>query len=212
MPQGGGDNGTETIPSEMAAATSPPPMPPRRFYQRGAVSFQWQAEDANQDQLEFSVFYRPLDQDQYFPLRTAQRDSFYTVEPYALPDGRYRFQVRVSDHLSNPSELALSHRLETEPVEIDLTPPVIRILPPVRTADFLEIRCEVADATSPIRRAEFQVDGGSWSPLYPVDGIADSLSESFLLRLPLRSAPRIVSLRVFDGAGNVLTNLKTLPP
>ena len=203
LPQGGPDNVIEALQAEAAAVTPTPQMPPRRFYQRGALSLQWQAEDPNQDQLEFSVFYMPLGHNDYLPLRTSLRDPFYTVEPHALPDGRYRFQVRVSDHPSNPSDLALSHRLETEPVEIDLTAPLIRTLPASRTADFLELRFEATDATSPIRRAEFQVDGGPWTPLYPVDGIADSPSESFLLRLPIGSAPRLVSLRVFDASANV---------
>lgn len=203
IPQGGPDNVIEALQAESAAVTPTPQMPPRRLYQRGALSLQWQAEDPNQDQLEFSVFYRPLDQGDYLPLRTALRESFYTVEPHALPDGRYRFQVRVSDHPSNPPDLALSQRLETEPVEVDLTPPLLRTLPVSRTADSFELRFEATDATSPIRRAEFQVDGGPWTPLYPADGVADSLTESFLLRLPLRSVSRLVSLRVFDAVSNV---------
>ncbi len=203
IPQGGSDNVIEALQAEMAAVTPTPQMPPRRLYQRGALSFQWQGEDPNQDQLEFSVFYKPLDRGDYLPLRAGLRESFYTVEPHALPDGRYRFQVRVSDHPSNPPDLALSHRLETEPVEIDLTPPLIRTLPLSRTSDSLELRFEATDATSPIRRAEFQVDGGPWTPLYPADGIADSLTESFLLRLPLSSSSRLLSLRVFDAVSNV---------
>jgi hypothetical protein len=207
LPQGGPDNVIEALQAEAAAVTPAPQMPPRRFYQRGALSFQWQAEDPNQDQLEFSVFYKPLGQEAYLPLRTALREPFYTVEPHALPDGRYRFQVRVSDHLSNPSDLALSHRLETEPVEIDLTPPLIRTL----SASRVEFRFEATDATSPIRRAEFQLDGGPWTPLYPVDGIADSLTESFLLRLPIGSAARQVSLRIFDASSNV-ASFQTITP
>src|ERR1041385_5083859 len=37
-------------------------VPPRRFYQRGARSFQWQAEDRNSDALEYSIYYRALNE------------------------------------------------------------------------------------------------------------------------------------------------------
>src|SRR6266404_6122799 len=42
-------------------------VPPRRFYQRGARSFQWQAEDRNGDTLEYAIYYRALN-DQTFRL------------------------------------------------------------------------------------------------------------------------------------------------
>ena len=35
-------------------------VPPRRLFQRGARSFQWQAEDRNGDTLEYAVYYRGL--------------------------------------------------------------------------------------------------------------------------------------------------------
>ena len=35
-------------------------VPPRRIFQRGARSFQWQAEDRNGDTLEYAIYYRAL--------------------------------------------------------------------------------------------------------------------------------------------------------
>ncbi|MGH9907040.1 MAG: hypothetical protein ACRD8U_15835, partial [Pyrinomonadaceae bacterium] len=37
-------------------------VPPRRLFQRGARSFQWQAEDRNGDTLEYAVYYRSLNE------------------------------------------------------------------------------------------------------------------------------------------------------
>ena len=37
-------------------------VPPRRLFQRGARSFQWQAEDRNGDTLEYAIYYRPLNE------------------------------------------------------------------------------------------------------------------------------------------------------
>src|SRR5262249_31434354 len=40
-------------------------VPPRRFYQRGARSFQWQAEDRNSDTLEYLIYYRALNEQKF---------------------------------------------------------------------------------------------------------------------------------------------------
>src|ERR1041384_4729628 len=52
-------------------------VPPRRFYQRGARSFQWQAEDRNSDTLEYSIYYRALNEQTFRLLKDKLRDNFY---------------------------------------------------------------------------------------------------------------------------------------
>src|SRR5690606_13505050 len=42
--------------------------PPRKIYQRGAVSFQWTAEDRNDDKLVYDVFYKGFAEGDYKPL------------------------------------------------------------------------------------------------------------------------------------------------
>ncbi|HMF55273.1 MAG TPA: hypothetical protein VK619_02845, partial [Pyrinomonadaceae bacterium] len=72
-------------------------VPPRRIYQRGARSLQWQAEDRNGDSLEYSIYYRSVNETTFRLLKEKIRDNFYTVDGAALSDGQYIFRVVASD-------------------------------------------------------------------------------------------------------------------
>ncbi|HEY0367100.1 MAG TPA: hypothetical protein VGC73_11550, partial [Pyrinomonadaceae bacterium] len=77
-------------------------VPPRRFYQRGARSFQWQAEDRNSDTLEYAIYYRALNEQTFRLLKDKLRDNFYTIDGATLADGRYIIKVVASDAPDNP--------------------------------------------------------------------------------------------------------------
>ena len=100
--------------------------PPRRLFQRGARSFQWQAEDRNGDTLEYAVYYRGLNDGTFRLLKDKLRDNFYTIDGATLADGRYIIKITVSDGPDNPLGQALTGERLSEPVEIDNTPPVLR--------------------------------------------------------------------------------------
>ncbi|HXQ72790.1 MAG TPA: hypothetical protein VN844_19990, partial [Pyrinomonadaceae bacterium] len=78
------------------------PVPPRRFYQRGARSFQWQAEDRNSDTLEYAIYYRAMNEQTFRLLKDKLRENFYTIDGATLADGRYVIKVVVSDSPDNP--------------------------------------------------------------------------------------------------------------
>jgi sugar lactone lactonase YvrE len=179
-------------------------IPPRRTFQRGAVSLQWQAEDRNGDSIEFSIYYRNASAGDFFPLKTGLRDNYFTIDPNALPDGRYVFKIVASDTLSNPANLALTDEQETEPVEVDNTPPVASADPPKALSGQFEISFRAVDATSIIRRAEYQIDGGQWKSIFPTDGIADSKREDFRVTVTLNDGKsHIIAFRAFDANSNV---------
>ncbi len=179
-------------------------IPPRRVFQRGAVSLQWQGEDRNGDQIEYSVYYRNAAGGTFFELKTGLRDGYFTVDPNALPDGRYVFKVVASDGPSNPAGLALTDEQETEPVEIDNTPPAVSADAPRLNGNNVEILFRAADSTSIIRRAEYQIDGGQWRSVFPVDGIADSKREDFRVSVTLADRkPHVVAFRAFDANSNI---------
>src|SRR6185369_12728967 len=58
--------------------------PPRRVFQRGARSLQWQAEDRNGDTLEYTVSYRALNESNFRLLKDHVRETFYTVDGASL--------------------------------------------------------------------------------------------------------------------------------
>ena len=182
-------------------------VPPRRFYQRGARSFQWQAEDRNGDTLEYAVYYRGLNDQTYRLLKDKLRDTFYTIDGATLADGRYMIKVVASDAPDNPPGQKLLGERLSEPVDIDNTPPVVGTTgQPQLTRDGVRVVFSVNDATGKIRRADSSLDGATWVPVFPEDGIADNGSETYAVEFPLASAgEHTISLRAFDSSGNVGT-------
>ena len=179
--------------------------PPRRIFQRGARSLQWQAEDRNGDTLEYAVYYRSLGETNFRLLKDRIRDTFYTVDAASLADGRYIFKVIASDALDNPTAAAMSGERISEPIDIDNTPPNIRgVGAPVVAGDRVRASFDVEDATGRIKRADVSVDGGAWREVFPDDGIADSRRERFSLDLPITGAgEHTISLRAYDNSNNV---------
>jgi sugar lactone lactonase YvrE len=179
-------------------------VPPRRVFQRGARSLQWQAEDRNNDTLEYTLYYRSLNENSFRLLKDKLRDNFYTVDSAALADGRYVFKVVVTDAPDNPGGQALMGERTSEPVDVDNTPPVVRAVREAQvTGDRVRVVFETEDATGMVKRADVSVDGAVWRSAYPDDGIADSPRERYSLDLPLTGAgEHTISLRVFDMSGN----------
>jgi len=181
-------------------------IPPRRMFQRGAISLQWQAEDRNGDTLEYTVYYRSVGENTFHVLKENLRDNFYSTDSATLGDGRYVFKVVASDAPENSLGQALTGERVSEPVEVDSTPPVIRAAgdPQVTPDGRVRVRFNVDDANGMIRRADVSVDGGDWHVVFPEDGIADSPHETYALDLPVPAAgEHTISLRAVDGSGNV---------
>jgi hypothetical protein len=184
---------------------------PRRIFQRGARSFQWQAEDRNGDTLEYAIYYRSLNETTFRLLKDKLRDNFYTIDGATLADGRYVIKIIASDVPDNPLGQSLTGERLSEPVDIDNTPPVLRAVATPQTGRGNRVVFEVDDATGKIKRGDFSLDGAPWTPLFPDDGIADSGRERYSIELPaLAPGEHTVSLRTFDGSGNVGTLSVTL--
>ncbi len=184
-----------------------PQVPPRRFYQRGARSFQWQAEDRNGDTLEYAVYYRALNETTFRLLKDKLRENFFTIDSATLADGRYVIKIVASDGPDNPPGQMLTGERLGEPVDIDNTPPVVRVVgEPQLKSNVVRVVFQVEDATGKIRKADASLDGAPWNPMFPDDGIADSGREQYSLEFPLLTpGEHTISLRVFDSSGNVGT-------
>jgi hypothetical protein len=180
-------------------------IPPRRVYQRGARSIQWQAEDRNGDSLEYTVYYRALNERTFRLLKDKLKDNFFTIDGATLADGRYIIRVVASDAPDNPPGKALTGERLSEPLDIDNTPPVVRVVgQPQISANSIRLSFDVEDATGRVKRADVSIDGSPWSPTFPDDGIADNARERYTIEVPLAaSGEQTVSLRAFDSSGNV---------
>ena len=205
MPQAPADPNIESSGLDPSLFGMVAQIPPRRVYQRGARSVQWQAEDRNGDTLEYTVYYRALGEKTFRLLKDKLRDNFFTIDGATLADGRYIIKVVASDAPDNPPGKALTGERLSEPLDVDNTPPVVRVVgQPQISQTGIRLIFDVEDATGRVKRADVSVDGSPWSPTFPDDGIADNARERYTIDLPLGAlGEHTVSLRAFDSSGNV---------
>jgi hypothetical protein len=174
------------------------------FAGKTPVTLSWQAEDPNNDQLVFSLYVKATDEQEWHLLKDKLRQTSYTIDPNALPDGKYVAKLVASDEDSNPPETARKSELLSAPFWVDNTPPQVRVLRQTVTAGAAEVLFEAEDSTSPLRNAETSIDGKEWKVVRSDDGIVDSQKETFTVRLSkLDAGEHVVSLRAYDTAGNV---------
>jgi hypothetical protein len=177
--------------------------PPRSGAAQPTITISWQAEDPDGDPLTFDVDIRGEGESRWRLLKDDVRQSRYQPDPDTLPDGKYQVRVVASDAEANPPGSARTAEQLSAPFLIDNTPPVVRVLKQERTAAAAEVRFEVADAASVLRRAEYSLDAGPWTPVYSEDGIVDSRLETFLIRLdPLQPGEHVIVLRAYDMGNN----------
>ena len=93
--------------------------------------------------------------------------------------------------------------MTSAPVLIDNTPPLVRAGAPVRNGSTVTIPFEAGDATSPLRRCEYSIDAGGWTPVQSQDGVIDTQTESFSLTLQnVAPGEHLLVIRVLDSANN----------
>lgn len=189
----------KAIPEPIAASGRP-----RRAFQRGSRSFTWKASDPNGDELAFTLRYRGEGESNWKPLVRDHPRRDYTLQSGALPDGSYRLKIVASDSPANPSSNARSGELVSAPFIVDNTPPAVEILSRSVRDGVAVVGFRVKDRVSGLRRADVSTDGGKWKAVYSTDGIIDSGTEEFRVTTEaLDKGEHVVSLRVYDAAGNL---------
>lgn len=181
------------------------PQPvPQKVFQSGAKSLDWKAEDRNGDDLIYSIYYREVGDANFKLLRENMTDPFFTIDGLALADGRYVFKIVANDSPSNPISQALSGERISEPFNIDNTAPTVSVVgSPQVSGDNVRIVFEAKETSSFIKRAEYNINGGEWKPVYADDGISDSQLERYTVNINLKAGGEYsVALRVVDASGN----------
>jgi hypothetical protein len=179
------------------------PATTRRSFERGKQTVSWTSRDRNQDTLKYDVYYRSEKEGNWIPLKKGVEDEFYAFDTTSLPDGRYRLRVVASDRPSNSPDEALSGEAVSETLHVDNTPPRVQALRAEVRGDKVEVSFQVSDSFSPLEGAEFALNGGDWTSVSPVDGVADSTDETF--RTAVESPGRgehTVGVRAQDQMGN----------
>jgi hypothetical protein len=104
-----------------------------------------------------------------------------------------------SDRPSNSPEEALTRERESVTFLVDHDPPRVRLQPKGRGAAIV-----LDDDLTRLVKAECAIDGGPWTPIFPDDGLFDSLREQITLSLPdLKPGTHLLMVKATDAAGNV---------
>ncbi len=181
------------------------PVPPRRVFQTGARSIQWQAEDRNGDRLLYTVFLSRAGTGEFRQIGSPSTSEFITLDGLTLDDGKYIVKIVADDSQDNKAGSVLRGERISEAFEIDNTPPSVTIIGDPQTAGkTLTLRFRAEEKSSYIKRAEYSINGGKWQPAFADDGIVDGKTESFTVNVTLPESERFfVSIRVFDAVGNI---------
>jgi len=163
----------------------------------------WVADDPDGDKLVYEVDFRGEGERDWKPLKKDLHESAWSIDGDALADGRYYFKVTASDRESNVPAVAKETDLVSSPVLIDNTPPAVHIQSANRAGGGVDVAFDARDSASALRRAEYAVDAGPWTPVAPVDGILDSPSEQFRFRIgAVPAGEHLLVIRVADSGGN----------
>jgi hypothetical protein len=186
--------------------TSTPAGTPTQTLTRGSgsqIQVTWQADDPDGDRLLYSLYFRGEDEKEWKLLRANIAENSLLLDGDVLADGRYYFRVVASDLPSNPPNVARTDELVSSPVLIDNTPPVVTLSAPRRANDRVEVDADVADQTSPLRRVEYSLDAGPWTPVEAADGVTDSPREQYHIAVDrLRAGEHVLVVRAYDAANN----------
>jgi hypothetical protein len=172
-------------------------------FAKGWIGVRWTADDANGDALVYTLQIRGVKESQWKPLKDKITDRHYTFDSTAFPDGEYRIRVIASDQPGNPAGEALTGELDSSPILIDNTPPVISALAAKPAGPVMRVTWRAVDAWNVIRRAEYSLDGEEWTLVDPVTHLSDAETLEYALSLPgLKPGEHTVAVRVTDDYEN----------
>ncbi len=175
-------------------------------FKPGMLTLAWDAEDPNNDELVFDIYYQIYGQSQWHALAKDISQLIYSFDSSALMDGKYHFRVYAKDNLSNPASNAYRVYRDSELVTLDNSPPVIKNVSARQSGDMIELSFSAQDQISALAYAEYALDGQSSHLIQSEDKIIDAHQESFRFRFakPAKGL-HVVVVKVTDRLGNAST-------
>jgi hypothetical protein len=173
--------------------------PPQGFHEKGWQSVVWSAHDQNDDDLTYSAYYRAEGEKQWRLLEDKIHEDYYSWDTTTLPDGAYYLKIVASDSPSNPPADALRGSRESSRFVVDNSPPTIGGVRAELHGSAAVVQFNARDPVSSLERAEYSVDAGDWTLVFPVGQLSDSPEENYRIELRgLAPGDHTVSVRVFD--------------
>jgi hypothetical protein len=177
---------------------------PQGMSQKGYQSVLWTADDANDDQLEFAVYFRGENETAWKLLKDKLDTRFYTWDTTSMPDGAYYLKIVASDAPSNPTGEGLSSERESDRFVVDNAPPSIAQLTAESVSAGVRVRFQASAPVSFIARAQYSLDAGDWTLVFPAGGLSDAPRENYDFQLQkISPGEHTVTVRVYDQFENV---------
>lgn len=189
-------------PSPSSASRGQASSSPKRW------KIEWKVEDANKDRLQFTVYYRGVDEENWQLLKKELATPSYDWDITSIADGRYELKVVATDKLSNPVGWEKTTSKESAPFSIDNTDPNVgEIKAEPNGEGTFKITCKVSDMMNTVQKAVYKIDNDEqWKVIFPDDGIFDSKEETLLLETgELPEGAHSITIRVTDKAQNTAT-------
>jgi hypothetical protein len=128
-----------------------------------------------------------------------------------MPDGAYYLKIVASDSPSNPTGEGLSSERESDRFVVANTPPSIAQLTADSVSTGVRIKFQAIAAVSFITRAQYSLDAGDWTLIFPAGGLSDASKESYDFQLQkVLPGEHTVTVRVYDQFENVTSAKTTL--
>jgi outer membrane protein assembly factor BamB len=180
--------------------------PAQGIAQKGFQSVLWTSHDDNDDELVYRVYFRGENEKEWKLLKENLREKYYSWDTTSMPDGAYYLKIAASDAPSNPPAEALESSRESERFVVDNAPPELTALEAGAGENSGEtrVRFTAKDSASAISRAEYSLDAGEWTLVYPAGRLSDANEEHY--DIPLRgvaAGEHTIAVRVYDRFENV---------
>ncbi|MEP7365101.1 MAG: WD40 repeat domain-containing protein [Acidobacteriota bacterium] len=191
---------------EGASSSSGTPTQPVTRSATEQIQIAWSGEDLDGDKLAYKIEFRSEGQSGWTFLKGNLTETTYAVDAESFADGRYQFRVTASDAASNSAASAREADIESAQILIDRTPPLVTMSAPKRSGagnQTVDVQIETRDGASPLTRCEYSLNAGPWRSIDADDGVIDSPTEKFNLRLAnLPAGEYLLVVRAYDSANN----------
>jgi outer membrane protein assembly factor BamB len=184
--------------------------PPQGFTEPGSRSVVWSADDENDDELVYTVYYRGQGESRWKLMEGELASRFHTWDAATLPDGAYYIRVVASDAPSNPPAMAQEGENVSDRFEVDNTPPRIDNLATSVRSRAVEVTFSSHDTYSTLQQADYSLDAGDWKMIFPESGTTDARQHNYRFRLDnMEAGEHTVVVRVYDRFDNPVLDKAT---
>ena len=148
--------------------TADAPAPRRRMFQKGLQTIAWKADDADDDQLIYTLQYRREGETDWHDLTVRpDRQHLRLGHVHRAPTAATSFAFAPRTRPSNTPDRALIGERESDPIDVDNTPPTIRPSSRARTDGRTCVTRTSTTSQIAIQNVEYSIGGGAWQLVYP---------------------------------------------